>query len=515
MPRGRAARNLAVTTYFGLDGASAAAQLLLHFPEAAVHFASQRSIARVLQGLAGGGFSELHICGVGLACPLEEALAALRRLRAARCRVFWHLCGNHLQSARAALSGVCSVQASPQAKNIAELMFADYGRSAPDAEQARLIRHIGTEFDKAGDIPALDRPTWPRIQDLKDLALGSIWRYFNYLDAESYPRAIRILAGLEAMNEEDERIIAVYRREGQRYLKGKSPALEAVKRLIRQYGPADRCVVIMGETGTGKEIVARLLHEASPRSGHPFHATNCATLRGELLQDTLFGHIKGAFTGAERDAAGVFELADGGTVFLDEISEMPMESQAMLLRLIQEGTYQRLGERRDRTSNVRVVAATQHDLLARAREGRFRSDLYYRLAVLTLTLPPLRERTEDIADLADHMLYCLARERGQKPIRLTPRQLAELRSHPWPGNVRELQNVMERFVVTGERDMRNLLDPVAPDNEAATEIVPLAEHEARYIRGVYERLDGNLTRAAEALGIARNTLKARLRESRA
>ncbi len=510
MSRIRSAGRCALLAFIGLDGASAAAQLLLLYPEAEVHIASQRSIGQRLQRLVGEGFSQVHVCGVGLACPVEEVLLPLRSLRGERCKVTWYCWEKYLQPFHAALDGLCDIEDVPRVRNAAEALYAFCGKDA-DTDQARLIRYIGTLYDSPEGIPARDRRLWDRVHDLKDLVHGSYWRYFNYLDEAAYPRAIRILAGLELMNDADQHNIAVYRREGTRYLKGRSPALDSVKRHIHQYGASDRRVVITGETGTGKEIVARLLHEASPRSGLPFHATNCATLRGELLQDTLFGHVKGAYTGAEQDKAGVFELADGGTVFLDEISEMPMEAQALLLRLIQEGTYQRLGERKDRRTNVRIIAATQHDLLRRAQEGRFRLDLYYRLAVLTMNLPPLRERVEDVPILAEHILYLLAQEQKAEPIRLTPRQLADLKAHPWPGNVRELQNVLERFFVTGERDMRKLLDPAPPMQVESAEIVPLDEHEARYVRAVCERLDGNLTQAAAALGIARNTLKARLR----
>ncbi|MBE7558383.1 sigma-54-dependent Fis family transcriptional regulator [bacterium] len=511
MSRSRSAGRSAIVAFIGLDGASAAAQVLLLHPHAELHVASQRSVGKRLAALVGQGFGEVYLCGVGLSCPLDEVLEPLQALKAARCRVVWFACADHLDMHREALEQVCQLETIAQAPNPAEALFESLGKQATDLERARLIRYIGTQYDSEDKLPARDRSLWSVVAELKDLVHGSYWRYFNYLDEAAYPHAIGVLAGMETMDDKDQRTIAAYRREGRRYLKGRSPAMEAVKRQAALYARAHSSVVVLGETGTGKEIVARLLHEESPRSGHPFHATNCATLRGDLLQDTLFGHVKGAFTGADRDMAGVFELADGGTVFLDEISEMPMEAQSMLLRLIQEGTYQRLGERKDRHTDVRIIAATQHDLLARAQEGRFRADLYYRLAVLTITIPPLRARVEDIPDLASHILYQLSEEHGASRVRLTPRQIADLRAHPWPGNVRELENVLERFFVTREKDMRKLLDPTPMPVAATMEILPLSEHESRYIRAVLDRFEGNLTHAARALGITRNTLKARLR----
>lgn len=232
---------------------------------------------------------------------------------------------------------------------------------------------------------------------------------------------------------------------------GASPSLEKVLRQIELVAPTETSVLVTGESGTGKELVARAIHERSGRSAKPVIRVNCAAVPAELFESEFFGHVKGAFTGAHRDRAGRFELADGGTLFLDEVGEIPMALQGKLLRVLQEGQFERVGEGRTRNANVRVVAATNRDLRSEAAAGRFRQDLYFRLSVFPIEVPPLRERLEDIPLLAEHILTRAALRLDLPRPQLTVRNVRDLKAYDWPGNVRELQNVLERAVILSQR----------------------------------------------------------------
>src|SRR4051812_30270026 len=231
-------------------------------------------------------------------------------------------------------------------------------------------------------------------------------------------------------------------------LVGQGPALGAVARQIELVAPTDAAVLVLGESGTGKELVAREVHRRSRRAARPLVKVNCAAVPRELYESEFFGHARGAFTGALRDRAGRFELADGGTLFLDEVGEIPLELQAKLLRVLQEGELERVGEERTRKVDVRLITATNRDLRAEAAAGHFRQDLFYRLSVFPVELPPLRKRVEDVPLLADHFLALAARKFGRPKPRLTLADVQRLQGYHWPGNVRELQHVIERAVVT-------------------------------------------------------------------
>ena len=222
-------------------------------------------------------------------------------------------------------------------------------------------------------------------------------------------------------------------------------------------------MLITGESGTGKELVAREIHRRSSRSNRPLIKLNCAAIPRELYGSEFFGHSKGSFTGAVRDRIGRFELADGGTLFLDEIGEIPLDLQRKLLRVLQEGELERVGDEVTRKVDVRVIAATNRDLKAESESKRFRSDLYYRLSVFPIELPPLSERKEDIPLLAEHLLSQLARKLGRPAPRLTIANVQELQRYDWPGNVRELQHVLERALITSAAAER-FTAPVAPQN---------------------------------------------------
>jgi transcriptional regulator with GAF, ATPase, and Fis domain len=310
-------------------------------------------------------------------------------------------------------------------------------------------------------------------------------------------------------------------------LVGQGPALGAVARQIDLVAPTDSAVLILGESGTGKELVAREVHRRSKRAGKPLVKVNCAAVPRELYESEFFGHARGAFTGALRDRAGRFELADGGTLFLDEVGEIPLELQAKLLRVLQEGELERVGEERTRKVDVRVIAATNRDLRAEAEAGRFRQDLYYRLSVFPVELPPLRKRSEDIPLLAEHFLSLSARKLGRPVPRLTLAAVHRLQHYPWPGNVRELQHVIERSVITAERGRLAIDLPTGkvesptpspqPGPVAADRVLTDAEVrklEADNIRAALRQANGKVSGpggAAERLGLRPTTLASRIK----
>jgi len=228
---------------------------------------------------------------------------------------------------------------------------------------------------------------------------------------------------------------------------GSSPALQRILQQIELVAPTGASVLLLGESGTGKELIARRIHDRSLRRDRPLIKVNCASIPRELFESEFFGHVKGAFTGALRDRAGRFQAADGGTLFLDEIGEIPVELQGKLLRVIQEGQFERVGEDRTRQVDVRIVAATNRDLQADAAQGRFRQDLYYRLSVFPIHLPPLRERIEDMSELTAHFVRAASARMNVPSARVTRQHLDALRQYSWPGNIRELQNVIERAVI--------------------------------------------------------------------
>jgi PAS domain S-box-containing protein len=302
---------------------------------------------------------------------------------------------------------------------------------------------------------------------------------------------------------------------------GESAGIRQVLQEIRQVAPETTTVLVLGETGTGKELVARALHAGSPRRDKPLVKVNCAALPVTLIESELFGHEKGAFTGATQRRDGRFTLADGGTIFLDEIGELPLELQAKLLRVLQEGELEPVGSSRTRKVDVRVVAATNRDLGRAVKEGRFREDLYYRLSVFPIPVPPLRERGDDVVLLADELARQLARRMGRRIEPLSAEMAARLRGYEWPGNVRELQNVVERAVITSrdgrlnlERAMPTATAPPTDVEGAVLTAEELLRIERENIRRALERCGGKVAGdggAAKLLGIAPSTLASRMK----
>ena len=299
-------------------------------------------------------------------------------------------------------------------------------------------------------------------------------------------------------------------------LVGRCPAIESLRRELTQLGPGEMKVHVFGETGTGKERVARALHELSPRRARPFIALNAAGFADDMLAAELFGHARGAFTGAVTERNGYVAQAEGGTLFIDEVAELSGVAQARLLRFLQEGEYQRIGETALRRANVRVISATNADLMRRVEAGRFRKDLWYRLNADTIVVPPLRARGGDVLLLARHFLAREAATRRVEPPRLSVATEAALLAHSWPGNVRELENEMQRLVV---RAPGRLVEPeqltaeIAPPPPRAFGTLKRALHEleCEMVREVLARHSGSQAQAAAELGITRQALWAKKR----
>jgi len=302
---------------------------------------------------------------------------------------------------------------------------------------------------------------------------------------------------------------------------GASPAMQAVADLVEQVASATVPVLISGESGTGKELVARALHEQSARHEGPFVALNCAGLTDTLIESEFFGHVRGAFTGAIYDRPGAFETAAHGTLFLDEIGDLSLKGQGDLLRVLEDGVYRPVGSIRQKRADVRIIAASHHDLTTLVRAGRFREDLLYRLNVIELHLPPLRERTADIPALVDAFNRHFAARHGRRLKKPTPAFLDALAAHTWPGNVRELRNLMERLVVTAREtslDAHHAPTRSAPDSTHAADALftvtrgmTLAEIEARAIQATLDHVTSNRAEAAQHLGLSRRALHYKLR----
>jgi len=306
---------------------------------------------------------------------------------------------------------------------------------------------------------------------------------------------------------------------------GASPTVQEMMRQVRKVAPTKATVLVTGESGTGKELVARAIHELSPRSAMPFVAVNCGAIPAELIESELFGHVRGAFTDASRDKKGLAAEADGGTLFLDEIGELPLNLQVKLLRFLEDEQVRRVGDTRSEKVDVRVVAATARDLVRATKEGLFREDLFYRLNVVNLRLPSLRERPEDVPALVEHFLAKHRRLRPEAPLRgVSPEALEVLLAHRWPGNVRELEHAIERAVVLADGPMIQETD-LPDDVRAGPGPAPVARTSAdlsvkrafraleqQLIRDALDRTGGNRTRAAELLDLSYRALLYKIKE---
>jgi len=389
----------------------------------------------------------------------------------------------------------------------------------PDGDGMDVLRQVKTVRPDTEVIVITGHGTVERA--VEAMRLGAYDFIEKPLDRNALLRAVRKAAEKQALTAENRRLRdELEQRRGEEALIGNSPPMVAIKKLIRQIAPTDVSVLIQGESGTGKEVVADAMHQLSPRRDEPIVKISCAAIPDTLLESELFGYERGAFTGAGNAKPGKFELANGGTLFLDEIAEMSTQLQAKLLRVLQDGRFQRLGSTRDIHVNMRVISASHVDIPQAIADKRFRDDLYYRLNVVHITVPPLRERPDDIPLLVSHFLRKYS-ARMQKEIRaVTPAAMDQLFVHPWPGNVRELENAIQRAlaVATSDTIEHFILCAPAPGSVAAPAIAttgntvtipvgtPLAEAEDRLINETLARCQGDKEKAAKILGISSRTL---------
>jgi len=499
------AKILILTGWGWHDYAAAAAVGIRQFTDAEVRGMSTRRLPEFLLELSAmpPSYSRILIFGVGLTGSPGQLEVALKGLKSHRTAVEWVSVLPLPERLEAAIGRWVTLHVVSDADGIADAVARIYGMPKDDAFEARI-----------GD---LQKPLARAGEPWRTLVEAAMFAYRNYQDEAAYAQAIRRLAfgeGEDRWTTEERRLVAHFRRYGHRELIGKSPAMVELREKINVVAEHDRArVLILGESGTGKETVAIQLHNKSPRRGEPFVSFNCATVAPELLESRLLGYEKGAFTGAIEQRKGVFELADGGTLFLDEVGELPLAAQGVLLRVLEGGRFTRVGDREEVSVDVRVIAATNRNLASLVSEGKFREDLFYRLSVIPIRVPTLREHPEDIAAIADG--YWLRTHAH----RLKADQLVALQSYVWPGNVRELINVLERASVAGESDFNRLM------NEHRALAAPLSAEQAEnapdnleaairvHIRRVYERHGCNLSQTAVALGVSRNTARKHLADS--
>ncbi|MHB8418593.1 MAG: sigma-54 interaction domain-containing protein [Myxococcales bacterium] len=384
-----------------------------------------------------------------------------------------------------------------------------FARARPEGAAAALLQlklreavagAMATDLDRAAArLPVLSEPDETRLSDLLELCVGEV------------------LASQTARS-----------RPGQRFesLVGTSEPMQELIRLLEKVCPSDATVLIEGESGTGKELVARAIHEHGPRALAPFVGQNCSAFNDQLLESALFGHVRGSFTGAISDKQGLFEVANGGTFFLDEIGDMSPSLQVKLLRVLQEGVFTPVGATEPRAVDVRIITATHKDLKELTADGRFRQDLYYRLNVIRVRVPPLRERREDVALLAEHFLRRLALRRGEPPRQLAPATLALLEQYDWPGNVRELENEIERLVVLGSDHQLLPAEILSPRLQGVAAEAAGEEGTSHRLRRALEALERDLiqqglrrthynkSQLARELGVSRSNLLLKIEKYR-
>lgn len=497
-------KDLIITGWGYHDYACAAAVALRAFPNAVVLGVSKNRLPECLAEIADQENvpSQILIIGVSLAGDPDRAATACQALAARGVTLVWYSAIEWSTDFFTRFKGALTVKVD-ESQPLHRLVAADLKVT----DEMRNLDAVLSEKPNA------------QGKNLQLLLAATSCHYRNYQDATAYAAAIQYLASPKAdLPDNLKRIVDGYTKYHAREWVGVSEATRKLREDFKTIGRNSDCrVLILGETGTGKETAALLIHGHSPRRQQPFIPFNCADLSPQLLEDRLFGHVKGSYTGAIDSTEGAFEQADGGTLFLDEIGELSPAAQAGLLRVLQEGRFCPIGSKKEVLVNVRVLAATHRDLPAMVRGNTFREDLLHRLCTYILPLPPLRARADDIPAIADAHWRALG-----ETTRLTPAQHAVLATDSWPGNVRELCNILERAHLRHESDFgmliaeqRQWLAGETPARHSAGTPAPKEgskdeslEHMIRqHIRQVVAHHDGNLTHATQALGIARNTVK--------
>jgi len=506
-----------ILTTNGIVGACSAAMALMARPEAQLLLSSPRHIEDALadaqETLPPG--TTLHICGMGSAVPISSLRARLKEV-GARLHVIWYAGMEHPEIHALAKPKLQGVEVIGSKKQTSICVIQDHFDIKTSAQVLRLF-----ELDLAACEDEVPKQT--HLRRLHDLVLTANRHFYFFGQDNLNEEVVRHLAGLCPVSAMLEEALTRFRDSDDATLPlGSSKAMRKIRELVGRIGPIDEPVLISGPTGSGKEVVARALHVTSARKG-TFVAVNCAVLGGNpaMVEDRLFGHVKGAFTGADRATVGAFDEADGGTLFLDEIAELPVEVQTQLLRVLEEKRVRPLGTMETHRVNVRVVAATHRNLRQMVAEGKFREDLYYRLDVLGIEVPPLSARPEDLRSIAAAECVQLC-ARGYQ-LTLTSKDWQAIKAYAWPGNVRELKNVMRRaaFLHIGVSEvlMGTGTGLSKFESEQANQITPLLwptsingvstveEICNAYVKRVLFLFEGNITRSAKALGIAPNTVR--------
>ena len=487
--------NLILTGWGWPEYACAAALALRYFEDADVLGMSTRRLPEFLDGLKSPACHRIVILGIGLNGNPERLASALKRLKMDGVRVSW-------------ISALPIPEDISTASALTEAMEIHVNENGL-LEAAESVFKLATD-----DLTPLlhDNPRNAYLRACRTLLDAAMYAYRNYQDEVSYGAAIRHIANRDpekSWTTAEHKLMEHYLRYGGRELAGKSEANQDLLTRINQVAPHDQArVLIYGESGTGKETVAQLIHNKSPRKGEPFLAFNCASVTPNLLESRFFGHERGAFTGATETKTGLFEQANGGTLFLDEIGELPLAAQGILLRVLEGGRFTRLGGTKEIEVNVRLISATNRDLAAMVRDGKFREDLFFRLNVIRIPVAPLRKHKEDIEQIANSYWLKLHHRR------LKTEQIKALMDYDYPGNVRELYNLLECADVMDEHDFDKLiadqkellgnLAPMPNDDDTPDELEAVIR---RHVRRVYEKYNHNVSKAADALQIARNTAK--------
>ena len=491
-----------------------AAIALKRFPDAQIKFASMGVLPDVLDTVKGSEFGEIHLLGIGLGVADPARLDnSFRTLRRHGSKIVWYSAGHDVPA--------------ELPESLRELFEPHVG---PKPELAAFIAsELGVEADPL--LALLDeKPKTDIARRWQERFKAAGWMFSNAHDFTALDSIVRDLARgthPDDWNDAARTLVENYRSFGTRELQASGPKMRGVRKAIARIARSGiRRVLVTGESGVGKETVAQQLHVQSGRTG-PYLSFNCATVARELVESRLFGHVKGAFTGAVADKPGLFRSASGGTLFLDEIAELPPDVQGVLLRVLQESVVQPMGASEEAKVDVLVVAATNRDLRERVREGKFREDLYWRLSAIQIRMPPLRERESDIAATARQIWSTLAP--GRKP--LGKEDVAAIQSYDWPGNVRELSNVLERAALFDDCTIPQLIDeeraevarialrdpaagpdPVAPIPGSAPAGPENLDAAIRaHVRRVFDAHGQNLAETARALGIARGTARNYLR----
>jgi two-component system response regulator HydG len=417
--------------------------------------------------------------------------------------------GYHVTSLNTAVDGLAKFESDGADLLITDLML-------PDLEGIQVLKRAKEVRPTVEVIVITGHGTVEKA--VEAMRLGAYDFIEKPLDRTALVKAVSKAVEKQRLAEENRRLREeLQQQRSEDALIGNSDAMVAVKKLIRQIAPTDVSVLIQGESGTGKEVVADVLHNLSQRRDNAIVKISCAAIPETLLESELFGYERGAFTGAAGSKPGKFELADGGTLFLDEIAEMSPQLQAKLLRVLQDGRFQRLGSVKDVQVDVRVISATHVDIRKAIAEGEFREDLFYRLNVVNVTLPTLRQRVDDIPLLAEHFLKKYATRMRKGVHAITPAALEQLAGHPWPGNVRELENSVQRAIVVASGDTIQMFQLTPPPSVSADGGslgpsvtipigLPMAEAEDRIIAAALNQCGGDKEKAAKLLGISSRTL---------